>query len=158
AGLTVIDVTHDRHHGRTRDERRGVLWLLGGDARRGGFGHAVGDRRHDHGRRRCGGAAGGGLLANVEAQVRGDDGGRVVVERLVNRGDGAIGEQGLDDLRDRYAKDAGQVGHTDDRRKLNWASLGGAGGGRVGCFGAPFKGFELTAAPAASLARPVRRA
>ena len=158
AGFAVIDVAHDGDDGWARDEQLRVFRLFRGCARGDGFGYAVGGRRGDDGCRWCRGAGRGALLANFEAQVRCDDGGGVVVERLIDRGNGAIGKQGLDDLRDRHAKNAGQVGHADDSRQLNQASLGSAGGGRVGGFSTPFKGFELTAAPAASLARTIRRA
>ena len=108
-----------------------------------------------------GGGRGGGcaLLADFEAQVGRDHGGGVIVERLVDRRDGAVGEQRLDDLGDRHAKNAGQVGHADDGRQLDRSGLAGAGRGGIGGLGgAPLERFELAAATAASLARAVRGA
>ena len=157
-GLTVIDVTHDRDYWRSRHEHRRVFLFFRGHARRNDLGDAVAKRCGCDGRRGRSDGARGILLANFEAQVSRDDRGRVVIERLVDRRDGAVGEQRLDDLCDRHAKDARQVGDAHDRRKLNWASLGGARRGGISGFGAPLKSFELAAASTTSLARAIRRA
>src|SRR6185436_14736013 len=104
--------------------------------------------------RRSGCDGGAALFADLEAQVSGDDGGGVVVERLVDRGDGAVGEQRLDDLGDGQSEQRGEIGHGHDRWQFEGAGLGGAsGGGGGGLGGAALEGFELAAATTAGLAR-----
>src|ERR687888_60201 len=42
------------------------------------------------------------LLAHLEAKIRSDNGGGVIVERLVDRRDGAVGEERLNDVGHRH--------------------------------------------------------
>ena len=160
-GLAVVDVAHDGDHRRPWLEEARVLCFLGRGAGCSGLRRAISDGRRDRGRwgRRGHGHGHGchALLANLEAEIRGNDGSRVIVECLVDGCDGAVGEEGLDDLGDGHAKNARQVRDANDGRQLDRANLGGAGRGRTGRLGsAAFEGFELTAPPAAGLARAVR--
>ena len=92
------------------------------------------------------------MLAHLEAEIGGHHSGGVVVERLIDGGDGAVGEQGLDHLRHGHAEQRGQVSHADDRRQLDRPCRRGAGGGSsCGLGGASLEGLELAAPSAARL-------
>src|SRR5207245_5502256 len=116
-----------------------VLALLRrrGNYRRGGFrGSLDGSSSGCRGGRRA-------LLAYFEAQVGGDNSGGVVVEGLVDGGNGAVGEQRFDDLGDRQAEECREIGNAHDRGQLDHASLGGARSGCSGGLGgAPLARFE----------------
>ncbi len=119
AGLAVVDVAHHRHHGRTRLELGGVFLLdkalEPGRLRR----HRLLDR-HVH-------------LARLKAEVRGDDGGSVVVDHLGKRRHHAVFHEVFDDLHRRQAQQLRQLADAERGRDLHRArALRGRCGG-AGC-------------------------